>query len=48
MVKVPLTLNASTNGGDASSVGHKSKYSYTAKQRLTDSTNYMPVCEPLP
>ena len=40
--------NASTNGGDASRVGHKSKGSYTTKQRLTNSTNYMSACEPFP
>ena len=53
MVKAPLPLNASTNGGDASRVGffsslvpHYSKGSY-AKLRFTDSTKYI-VCERLP
>ncbi len=34
-------------GGDASRVGHLGKGSYN-KQRLSDSTNYTLVCEPLP
>ena len=39
--------SASTNGGEASRViGALKKGSYTTKQRLTDSTNYMPVSEP--
>ena len=59
MVKVPLpsnastkryhqTLaqNASTNGGDASRVEENAMLIHY-KQRLTDSTNYTHVCEPL-
>ena len=59
MVKVPLPLNASTkrkhkaqaqnassNGSDASRVGENAMPIHY-KQRLTDSTNYTHVCEPL-
>ena len=39
--------NASTNGGgDASRVGENAMLIHY-KQRLTDSTNYTQVCEPL-
>ena len=59
MVKVPLpsnastkryhktqALNATTNGGDASRVEENAMLIHY-KQRLTDSTNYTHVCEPL-
>ena len=59
MVKIPLpsnastkryhkTLaqNASTNGSDASRVEENAMLIHY-KQRLTDSTNYTHVCEPL-
>ena len=38
--------NASSNGGDASRVGENAMLIHY-KQRLTDSTNYSHVCEPL-
>ena len=38
--------NASSNGGDASRVGEDAMLIHY-KQRLTDSTNYTHVCEPL-
>ena len=40
------TQNASSNGGDASRVGENAMLIHY-KQRLTDSTNYTHVCEPL-
>ena len=59
MVKVPLpsnastkryhktqAQNASTNGSDASRVEENAMLIHY-KQRLTDSTNYTHVCEPL-
>ena len=59
MVRVPLpsnastkryhktqAQNASTNGGDASRVEENAMLIHY-KQRLTDSTNYTHVCEPL-
>ena len=41
------TQNASSNGGDASRVGENAMLIHY-KQRLTNSTNYTQVCEPLP
>ncbi len=55
MVKVPLPSNASTKryhktlalmGSDASRVEENAMLIHY-KQRLTDSTNYTHVCEPL-
>ena len=40
------TQNASSNGGDASRVGENAMLIHY-KQRLTNSTNYTHVCEPL-
>ena len=42
-----LAQNASTNGGDASRVIGENAMLIHYKQRLTDSTNYTHVCEPL-
>ena len=39
--------NANSNGGNASRVGEDAMLIHY-KQRLTDSTNYTHVCEPLP